>query len=206
MKFNIDRLKGDIRHKMSQKRYEHTLGVMSMAELMAKRVMPERTDEVKCAALLHDIAKEFPLDRQISLAEADGYKLTDADKNTPAVIHSYAAPAAIKEQYPEYATKDILSSVFNHTVGSSDMSVFDEIIFLSDFIEEGRKYKSSEEVREFFLSEIVAADNTEKCIIALHRAVVMSIDRTIAHIKETNGFLNEKMIVTRNAVMEKYNK
>ncbi len=204
MKLDVSRLMEAVAERLSEKRYRHTLGVMQMAQRIADGLIPERKDEIMCAALLHDIAKEYPIEEQILLSESEGYILTDADKRSTPIIHSFAAPAVIRQYFPEYASEDILSAVFNHTVGSPDMSVFDEIIFLSDFIEENRKYEASIAVREDFISRYASANSTKDKENAVHRACVTAIDLTAKHILECGGYINEKMLATRRALEEKY--
>ncbi len=204
MNFNIDFLKESIAAKMSHKRYEHTIAVFNMAGKIGELLIPERLNELGCAALLHDIAKELPLYEQIELAKYS-CALEKSDLATAPIIHSFAAPEVIRRIFPEYATKDIISAVFNHTVGSSDMSIFDEIIFVADFIEETRSYQASILTREQLFIDFAMANEHDEFVAALHGAVLRSIEYTIENIKSKNGIINEKILKTKSAISEKYN-
>ena len=140
-KEQIDRLRAQVEKRLSQKRFVHTLGVEKMALLIGEKCLPERLDELSAAALLHDISKEYSEAEHFLVAKRHNITMTEAEKNESALWHSLTAAAVVTEDFPEYVEPDILSAVYNHTVGSPDMSVFDEIILLADYIEEGRKYE-----------------------------------------------------------------
>lgn len=182
MKFSEDRireLRDEVGCKLSNKRYLHTLGVEDMAVKIGKHCLPERIDELRVAALLHDISKEYSEAEQLLIAEKADISFTDDDMSSPPIWHSLTAAAVVKRDFVEFATPDILSAVKNHTVGSADISVFDEIILLADYIEEGRKYTNCIRVREDFLDAITAAKNQNESILALHEAVIASLNNNI---------------------------
>ena len=189
-------LEESVKQRLSEKRFLHTIGVCKMAERLGMIFLPDRCMELISAAYLHDIAKELPEEMLKALIEEYGYTLTESDNFSPQVFHSFAAPAVIIKDFPTLATKDILSAVFNHTLGTDRMSLFDEIIFLSDFIEQGRRYDASVEVRNKLFSDLSLAKNYTDKLLALHRATLASIDSTISTLKKRNLHINEK---TKNA-------
>lgn len=191
-----------VKARLSSKRFEHTLGVCRMAEMLAEQCLPDKKCELAVAALLHDIAKELTVEEQMQIIGKEHINLTPAD--TTAVLHSYAAPYIVKNEFSEFSTPDILSAVANHTVGDADMSVFDEIIFLSDYIEEGRTYKDCVETREYVLSSLIDG-NIEANVNILHRACVMSIDRTCKNLLEKGKIVNPRSLDAKKALLSKIN-
>ena len=187
----IKALERKVKSILSTKRFEHTLGVCSMAGILADYCLPEDKDEIIAAALLHDVAKELSTETLIAMINEEGIALNSAD--APPILHSYAAPHVIKSEFPEFATQNILSAVFNHTVGSVDMTVFDEIIFLADYIEEGRTYKDCIETRKFMLLSLVK-DNAEENVNALHKACVMAMQRTCDSLLRKGAAVNPKTL------------
>ena len=77
---------------MSEKRFSHTLGVERCAERLGRLVLSERINELRAAALLHDISKEIPIDIQFEILEKNKFPLTDEDRTTVGVIRSFTAP------------------------------------------------------------------------------------------------------------------
>lgn len=189
-----------IKTRLSEKRFEHTLGVCAMAELIARYCLPEAREEICYAAMLHDIAKELSVEEQLDIIRKEGMQLLPAD--TPPVFHSYAAPYIVARDFPELATPRILSAIAKHTVGDSCMSVFDEIIFLADYIENGRTYKDCVQTREFMLSSMVDGDISAN-VNALHKACIMSIDRTCKSLIEKGKTVNPKCLDARKALLSK---
>ena len=189
---DLSYLENSVKQALSEKRFIHTAGVAKMAQRLGEIFLPEKTDKLKAAGYLHDIAKECSEERMLTLINEYGYTLTPSDILTPAVLHAYAAPAVIKKDYKDYATEDILSSVFNHTVGARGMSLFDEIIFISDYIEEGRRYDTSIKIRDELFSSLALAKSYEEKLLALHKATLSSIESTIAILEKRGLHVNEK--------------
>ena len=201
-KNDIDRLSIEVGNRMSTRRFAHTLGVVKMAERLASLCLPNKSDELVCAAYLHDVTKELSYQEHIELINKGGLLLDGEDLNTEAILHSFSASYVIKRDFPTFATVDILSAVYNHTIGSPDMSVFDEIIFLSDFIEETRSYNASIELRNFVFERMLDGD-IDNNVRVLHEACVISIDKTVLHLIEEKRAINSKNILTRNALLGK---
>ncbi len=148
----ISRLREYVTATLSQHRSQHTFGVEKTAVRMAELFLPEKIASVRCAALLHDITKEFNLKKHLQILQECGIIINDDYKTTPSLLHAITATVVIPSLFPELATDEILSAVRWHTTGKPDMSVMEKIIFLADFIEDGRTYESCIRVREYFLS------------------------------------------------------
>lgn len=205
MKFSdndLELLRKKVEERLSSGRYFHTIGVVEAAVKLAELCLPESIRDLEIAALLHDISKEYPLKEQYSLIEDFGIDVGEEDYGSPAVLHSFTAPAVIKRDFPAYSTCEILRAVYNHTVGSPDMTVFDEIIFLADYIEEGRKYDSCISVRNYVFDNMKAGETASNVII-LHKACIRAIDYTLENLKSQNKPINNKNILTRNALLSK---
>ena len=206
MKFSdkqISTLRSKVRDRLSEKRFIHTLGVEEMTVKIGMACLPERVDELRAAALLHDISKEYSEAEHLLLAKRHNITLTDEDLSAPALWHSITAAAVVIDDFSEYASEDILSAVSNHTVGSPDMSLFDSIILLADYIEPGRKYEKCVTLRDSFLSELDAAKDKDSKILALYRAVYISLDNNIEELLSRGRAFHSKTLATRDAIFAK---
>lgn len=199
---DLELLRKSIKDRLSSERFCHIIGVVKSAVKLAKLCLPERVKEAEAAALLHDITKEYSLEEQYSLIEEFNIELDEDDRISPAVLHSFTAPSVIKRDFPVFSTREILDAVYNHTIGSPEMTVFDEIIFLADFIEDGRKYGSCILVRNYVYDNMKFGDTVANTII-LHKACVKAIDYTLENLKQKNKPINKKNILTRNALLSK---
>ncbi len=198
----IEELKKEIKVRLSEPRYLHTLGVARASRALSELCAPSLAAEAEVAALLHDISKEYSHSEQLRIIEEENIFLDSEDKGAPAVLHAFTAPAVIKRDFEKFATQNILSAALFHTVGSPDMSVFDEIIFLSDFIEDTRTYPSSLTVRKYVF-ENMRPGRTDENVEVLHKACVMSIDFTVEHLRKNKKPINSKNVLTRNALLSK---
>jgi predicted HD superfamily hydrolase involved in NAD metabolism len=196
-KNSIDELRHALKAMLSEKRYAHTLGVEDMARYLAEVIIPEKIDEICVAALLHDVAKELPYDEQVDLLSSSDLAYTDEDIESRSVIHSFAAVPVIKRTFPEFATEDVLSSVANHTLGDDNMSVFDEIIYISDYAEAGRTYQTCKEVRKYLLENVAPNKTQEENLNALHQASLCSVESTIDSLEKRGEKINSRTYLTR---------
>ncbi len=195
-------LRQSISLRLSTHRYNHTIGVEKIARFLAENCLPEKKKEISVAAILHDVTKELPFDANLKILREAGVVLENEDDYTPSVIHSFTASVFVKTHFKEFATEEILSAISKHTVGGVDMSVFDKIIFLADFIEENRTYTDAVSTRKFVLDSIKHESVSENVKI-LDQACVMEIDSTIAHLKSLGKPINKKVFLVKDSLLSK---
>lgn len=194
----LSNLRASVKARLSAKRYEHTIGVEAMASRLGRILMPDKIYELRAAALLHDISKEIPYEEQVDLLSKSTVVYTDEDLSVKPALHSISAVPIIEKDFSEFATKDVLSAVANHTLGEGDMSIFDEIIFLSDYTEEGRTYPTCRQVREYLLDNIREENALEENLFALHSATLDAIEFTIESLRKRGEKIHQKTLVTKS--------
>ena len=199
----LAQLEEKVKALLSHHRYVHTVGVKNAAIKIAEYCYSGDISEIAAAALLHDISKERPAAEQFDMMKESKIVLSDTDLMSEPVFHSFTAPVIINKDFPDFASKNILSAVFNHTTGSPDMSLFDEIIFIADYIEEGRKHKSCISVRDDLYNAFLASNDREECIMHLHNATISALENTIINLINNRQVLNERTVATRNAFLSR---
>ena len=129
----LERLKSSI----TLHRYHHTLGVADTAQRLAARfgVDPARA---RLAGLLHDCAKSLPYGEMRHLVEVNVPDTDAQELDSEPVLH---APAGMVLARRDYGARDpaILQAIRRHTLGGPDMTAMDALIYVSDFIEPGRR-------------------------------------------------------------------
>ena len=141
---------------LSEKRYSHTLSVEKEALSIADYVFPalnipeKRKNDIRLAAILHDVAKEKSAHEQLELCKK--YKIKINEPPCFPVLHGKTGAHLAKELFGINDT--VFSAIFNHTTGCENMNVFEKIIFLADYIEPTRKAQSCIDVRNFFYSSL----------------------------------------------------
>jgi HD superfamily phosphohydrolase YqeK len=151
--------------------------------------------------LLHDIAKELSKEESVKIV-SESAEITEEDLLSPPAIHAFCAPIVIRLDFPEYSTGDIISSAFKHTTGGEDMSLFDLIIFLSDYIEEGRRYTECTELRDKLLMALEGAEKNEAQTL-IHRAALSELQSTVSHLKEIGKNLNPRTLLAIDTLINK---
>lgn len=136
-----------VERELPEKRWRHTLGVVDSAVKLAERYGgdPERA---RVAALLHDVAKAWPVDRQkqaiVEEGHPDGLETLSYDKE---LWHAHAGAYVARRDFG-VEDAEVLSAIRYHTSGRVAMTLLDKIVCLADYIEPGRDFPGVERLRE----------------------------------------------------------
>lgn len=171
-----------IQMRMSERRFNHVLGVEEMAIALAEKYgcSPEKAS---IAALTHDYAKERPDDEFILVIKRDGYDTALLDYGN-AIWHGVVG-ASFVERELGITDEEILHAIRVHTTGAAKMSLLDKIIYVADYIEPGRVFPGVKEALELAL-------------IDLDEAVAFETKHTLAHLIEQEQQIYPKTIETYN--------
>lgn len=131
--------------KLDKERIYHSERVSESAAALAERYGAD-AEKARLAGLLHDVMKNAPAEEQLSVLEAAGEKLSDADLANPEVLHQFSGAAFLKIN-GIVEDEEILGAVRRHTTGGANMSVLEKIVYAADFISADRKYPGVETVR-----------------------------------------------------------
>ena len=122
-----------LREHLSVERYEHSIGVAEMAQELALRYHLD-SDKAYLAGLLHDCAK---CETNEKLFEIIKSKMNDIIECKIRNYKTFHAPVSAYYAKIIFNVEDseILSAIRWHTLGRTDMTLFEMIIFLADKIE-----------------------------------------------------------------------
>ncbi len=143
-----DKVKELVREHLGEdsKRYIHTLGVMEMAEYLAKEYDVD-LEKAKIAALMHDYSKYDPVsDASLYLTLEE----REDCKKYPFLYHAYLSACAYKRLVGD--DNDIYLAIKNHVFGRPGMTILEKIIMISDYTEKNREYESCIECRKILLA------------------------------------------------------
>ncbi len=173
-------LRESVKAYMGEKRYKHTLGVEREAARLCAIYAPEKESEMRAAALLHDITKEYSLEKQLKTCEKFGIMVDVLDRMAPKTFHQRTAAALIPSLFPEYDMPDIISAVRYHTTGRADMSICECILYLADYIEDTRTFPDCVKLREHFYSGLDMCKSADDRLALLYDTMVISFDMTMS--------------------------
>ena len=139
-----------LRQKLDDYRYIHSLGVADSAGDLA-RIYGADEEKAYFAGLLHDIAKNMPKEEQLALMEKGGIKLTEEEKNNPALWHAMAGECYLRCEMG-ITDIEILGSVRYHTTGKKGMTLLEKIIYIADYISAERNYPDVDVMRDLSMN------------------------------------------------------
>lgn len=184
----IEKIKIDLKEMLSEKRYNHSIGVMNKAVELAK-IYGVDEDKVALAGLTHDIAKEISDEEAFKIAEKNNIVIDNFIKANPKLIHGKIGAILAKQKYG--LDEQIQKAIEFHTEGTPDMDLFGKIIYVADKIEETRT--KPEEIKHW---RIIAKRDIDE-------AVIQIINFNIIKLIEGNRLIDKASINTRNAIMLK---
>lgn len=171
-----------VQMQMSERRFQHVLGVEKMAVALAAKYGASEA-KASIAALTHDYAKERPDDEFQMIIQRDSYDL-DLLNYGNAIWHGLVG-ASIVQRELKINDEEILQAIRLHTTGAAEMTLLDKIIYVADYIEPGRQFPGVKEARDIAL-------------INLDEAVAYETKQTLLHLVEQEQKIYPKTIETYN--------
>lgn len=145
-----------LKKNLKTNRYRHTLGVAHTAACMAMRYGVD-VDKAYIAGLFHDCAKSFDESKTLKAIKKYNITINDFEREHLYIIHGKIGAEIAKNEFG-IADEEILDGIRYHTTGRPDMTLFDKIIYLADFIEANRDVASDlDAVRKLSFVDIDAA-------------------------------------------------
>lgn len=128
-------------------RFAHVIGVRDTAVKLGVQHKVD-TSKLEIAALLHDITKYFPFEGNVKLI-AKYYENSEEiiKEYNKDILHAFSATVVAQKEYG-ITDSDVLDAIRCHTVGKPAMSPYEQILFVSDYIEPNRTYESCVKVRK----------------------------------------------------------
>ncbi|ADC50701.1 hypothetical protein BpOF4_13250 [Alkalihalophilus pseudofirmus OF4] len=152
-----------VKPHLTEHRYQHTLGVVETAILLAERYGADQK-KAELAAIFHDYAKFRDKQEMRDLIQST-LKEKDVLGYGDELLHAPCGAYYVKEEVG-ISDEDVLNAIRYHTTGKPDMTLLEKVVFLADYIEPGRQFKGVAEVREL----------SEK---DLDEAIIKSLENTI---------------------------
>ena len=188
---------------LTGKRLVHTLSVENMAVKLGKLYLPDQTEKLRAAALLHDITKLADTEKQLAYCAAYGLPVTEADLLSPKTFHARTAAAVAEKEFADYADPDVISGIRWHTTGRDGMTMFEAIIYLADYIEDTRTFPDCVTLRQYFYDELEKAHTPEERETALNRTMLLAFDMTIRGLIEEGAPIGRDTFEARNYYLYK---
>lgn len=185
---NYDEIYKAIREKISEKRFNHVLGVVETAKMLAN-LYSEDIEKAKIASILHDVAREYTKDDMERLCTYYGYKFEDSVTKEPALLHSKIGAILARDVY-SIEDNDVLNAISYHTTGRKNMTMLEKIVFIADYIEPSRNFEGLENIRKLAFRDI-------------DQAVFEALENNIRHLIDKRSFIHMDTLDARNDLLLK---
>lgn len=180
---DIEFLKNELKKVVSEKRYNHSIGVMNTAKELA-RIYGVNEKKVEVAAILHDYTKNFSKDELEKIAmKYFSDEVKDYIKITE-ILHGYVSAKILKDKF-NIEDEEIYNAIKYHTTGRKNMSLIEKIIYISDAIEPQRDYPGVEDIRK-----LVKKD--------LNKGILLEANNKIRYLINSNLTIHINTVEMRN--------
>lgn len=182
---DLAKFRKEMEKTLEPKRYEHTLSVAYTAANLAA-VHGVDIEKALVAGMLHDCAKCLSYKKQMSLCVKNHIVLseTEAQEDSP-LLHAKAGGALAKQEYG-ITDEDILNAIYYHTTGRPQMSPLEQVIYIADYIEPGRKrMKRTAAIEDQYMQNLAAA--RKLAYQDLNEALCRILQDTLTHLTQKGG-------------------
>lgn len=144
----VEKLRDELRARVSGKRLAHIEGVARAAEMLADAYGVDRR-RARLAGFLHDWDKGYDdagiraRVKELGLDETIDPWVVE---NMPQVLHGMTAAAALAREHPDIPA-DVIQAIDRHTTAAVDMTPLDMVVYVADAIEDGRRFGRIDELR-----------------------------------------------------------
>ena len=187
----LNKINEDIKKELSEKRYNHSVGVMKKAEELAK-IHDVDVNKAKLVGLAHDIGKELSSDDKLKYCSEHGIFVDDIERQNTGLLHTKIGADICKRRYG--FTQDMQDAIKFHTTGNENMNDFAKLIFVADKIEDGRNYTNERKMKILEEMRKLAKED-------LNRAVLYELDESIEFTLQKKELIHLDSIRTRNKII-----
>ncbi|MBP5173542.1 MAG: bis(5'-nucleosyl)-tetraphosphatase (symmetrical) YqeK [Clostridia bacterium] len=191
----------DLPERLSPKRLIHVLAVEDMAVRLGRIYLPRDEGRLRAAALLHDITKEYTVDRHLGVCRKYGIKPTAIETAAPKTLHAITAAALIPDEYPALADPGVILAVRWHTTGRRGMTMLEKLIYLADYIDESRTFPECVRLRGMFWDADPASMDAEERKEHLTRVLIESFDITVRGLLDDGLPIHPSTSEARNSLI-----
>lgn len=172
-----------VKQSLSEHRFQHVLRVEQAALKLAK-LNDVSLEKASIAALTHDYSKERS-DREFK-ETIKKYSMDPDLLNWGNFIWHGVVGAQIVSHELKITDPEILNAISRHTVGAPKMTKLDRIIYVADFVEDGREFPDAKLARSLAYADLQAA-------------VIFETKHTLQYLMSSNKTIYPTAMLTYNA-------
>ena len=172
--------------RLSEKRLHHSIAVMEEMERLAQRYGLD-VARARIAGLVHDCTKDETFENQLRLCEEFGIIISDLERYSPKLLHAITGAAYARVRFG-LKDEEALGAIRYHTTARADMTLFEALLYLADYVEPLRAFEGVEQVRR------LVDDRLEE-------ALLTALDATIGELVELGSLIHPDTLAARNSIL-----
>lgn len=169
---------------VSPRRLQHILGVEQMSIQLA-HYHQLNAEKAALAGLMHDLAKFFPPDQLLAIAQTEEIEIDAVCATHPHLLHANVSAVVARKEFA-VNDREILAAISNHTLGSPDMSKLSCIVFIADALEPNRG-----DTPELNSLRLLAEKN-------LYKSLQQTCDYSLRYLIDDQKIIHPLTVLTRN--------
>lgn len=178
-----------VKNHLSEKRYNHCVGVMERAKELAIKF---GADVETCAkiGIAHDIAKEIPEDEKIKYCENNNIEIDETERLNTTLLHAKIGKDISMKKFG--FNESMGDAIKNHTTGNENMDLYSKILFIADRTSIDRNFEDLEYLKS--LEDI-----------GIDEAVLYILDKKIELQIKKKAQIHLNGIIARNSLLKEIN-
>ncbi len=186
---SFEQIQEDLKQKLSQKRYQHTLGVVKTAGELAQKYGAD-VGKARLAALLHDCSRHLSETQMRTLADKTAFADEYPEETLgEALLHAIASEVLARDVYG-VDDMDVLRAVRWHTTGTRGLGDIAKIVYSADMIEPTRDYDGVNKLRVCTM-------------LSLNEFTFMCCEHTVRYLKGRGQHIHGATVDFYNELKEK---
>ena len=174
-----------------RKRIVHTMGTERSCIVISERHYPGiDADELRCAAILHDITKYHTYEEHVAICREHEVELGNTEKRSYRVLHQLTG-SLLAADYG--ASPEACAAIRCHTTGKADMNALEKPLMFADYIEPSRSYDGVAELRSYYYRLCDLNDP-----FAVEKSLAFAIGLTITEVLDRGDIIHPDSINARN--------
>lgn len=176
-----------IKEQLSEKRYNHSIGVMERSEELAIKYGAD-VETAKKIGMAHDVAKEMTEEEKLKYVKDNNIEIDETEKENVGLLHAKIGKSIAIKKFG--FNESMGQAIANHTTGNKDMDIYSKILFIADRTSKDRKFEDIEHLNKI----VEEKDINEAVLYILDKKIELQIKkRASIHI---NG------IIARNSLLK----
>lgn len=186
----LEKIQKYVKEHLSEKRYNHSVGVMERCEELAKKFDVD-IDTAKKVGISHDIAKELSEEEKIKYCEENNIEIDEIEKENTSLLHAKIGADMVKKYFN--FTDDMARAIRAHTTGLPNMDILAKILFISDRTSKERNLPDIG-----YINELLEKDIDDTILYILDQKIELQIKK--------HASMHIDTIITRNSLLKEMQK